>query len=94
VISLEGVGSRLWAGTRKGLIYAYDVTGSSKNEAIDPTTEDRSRDLEPVDSASALWVITHIWKALGEPPVARIVVDPFSVAEVGLTSSLMVYFVL
>jgi len=30
VISLEGVGSKLWAGTRKGLIYAYDVTGNVK----------------------------------------------------------------
>ncbi len=81
VISLEGVGSRLWAGTRKGLIYAYDVAGGAKGDvgAIEDTEMEKGL-LEGTKQKP--WVVTNVWKAHGELPVLRIVVDPYSVAKV------------
>jgi hypothetical protein len=87
VISLEGVGSRLWTGTRKGLIYAYDVTGGAITRM---ESEVLGKDVGLVETEPTPWIVTNIWKAHGELPVARIVVDPFSVAKVSLNASLTV----
>lgn len=76
VLSLEGVGSRLWAGTRKGLILAYDVTGGSITDDAD------ERNSPPVNFEQRPWVVTNVWRAHRELPVARIVVDPYSVTKV------------
>ncbi|KIM20483.1 hypothetical protein M408DRAFT_12984 [Serendipita vermifera MAFF 305830] len=86
VISLEGVGSRLWAGTRKGLIYAYDVMGKEPNGT---TTEDEgmSKDTSSPNSQRP-WVATNVWRAHRELPVTCITVDPYSVAK---TQKLVVY---
>ena len=57
VLALEGAGMRLWAGNRKGMVYAYDVK----------TTP---------------WTVTNAWRAHGELPVTRLVVDTVAISQV------------
>lgn len=74
VISLEGVGSRLWAGNRKGFILAYDVTGGTEAGDVGAVAS--------LDKDAKPWIVTNIWKAHGDFPVLKVVVDPYSIAKV------------
>jgi hypothetical protein len=85
VVTLEGVGARLWAGNRKGFIYAYDVTGGELLSAADRDHEDvkaMETTGDEVDVLSRPWVVTNVWRAHGELPVTQLAVDPFSVFKV------------
>ncbi|PVF99182.1 hypothetical protein CPB86DRAFT_783977 [Serendipita vermifera] len=89
VISLEGIGSRLWAGNRKGMIHAYDVTGGT--EAGDADAKIRGEDVaenRTTDSGKEgsneqrPWIVTNVWKAHGDLPVTELRVDPYSLDQV------------
>ncbi len=75
VTFLEGVGSRLWAGTCEGLIYAYDVSGGAKSDGNATGDADMEKN-SPATTKWKPWVVTSMWKAQGDLPVLRIVVDP------------------